>query len=523
MNVTLGESAGNTQNTFNNIETDNIAASAAGVGILEDKSAAGDSNLNNWYNVSVFFKNAPGIRMVRADNEHFYGIKYFRASGGTAPCAVDFGQSYAYSLSTADVTIQNIAGSAGSGTAYPFCAIGTGGTDGVSNTDTTYSSATGDFSLADVAQGITGTNIAGGTTVATYVDPQHITLSQATTGTGTGLAYTVTGRTASLRNSVYGIDISNGEGMPPLVGTGATVSYGTTGGRLAPGGALLRPIMTDVWTDTATAESRAAGYSAQSWSAYLYNLSQNHLILDDGTTRWLITEDSSHNLKFAVVGGVTGAVFGSTTGGTMALDGATMPTVKGTIALPGATSGTINLQAPAVASGTLTLPAGTSDLSATGVPNGVVQQGSAGAPLTVAALTAGQTVSQIPVTWGNGQFTQSGGGTDYYCGAQGGSLLSTFNNCESPWPITGHFKTLYAQLSAAPGGVQTVVLTLEVGAYGAPSDTALTCTITGAAQSCNLTGQNVAITAGQIAACKVVFSATATSASVGCSLEFDTP
>jgi len=59
------------------------------------------------------------------------------------------------------------------------------------------------------------------------------------------------------------------------------------------------------------------------------------------------------------------------------------------IALVGATSGSITLQAPAVAgTNTITFPAGTTNFSSTGGANQIVKQTSAGGAFTVATLTA---------------------------------------------------------------------------------------------------------------------------------------
>ena len=67
---------------------------------------------------------------------------------------------------------------------------------------------------------------------------------------------------------------------------------------------------------------------------------------------------------------------------------ASFPTAGGGITLYGATSGTITVKTPAVAgTRTLTLPAGTTDFSATGGANQVVQQAGAGAAFTVGQLT----------------------------------------------------------------------------------------------------------------------------------------
>lgn len=63
--------------------------------------------------------------------------------------------------------------------------------NGVSNSTATYTSATAAFGAWDVGAGITGTNIAAGTTIAAVLNATTITLSQAATGTGSGLSFTI--------------------------------------------------------------------------------------------------------------------------------------------------------------------------------------------------------------------------------------------------------------------------------------------------------------------------------------------
>jgi hypothetical protein len=105
----------------------------------------------------------------------------------------------------------------------------------------------------------------------------------------------------------------------------------------------------------------------------------------------------SSNVSIACADLSNGATGCSTATGT---SGATIPLLNGTntwsgvqsfnsgdVALRGATSGTITLNAAAVAgSNTLTLPAGTTDFSATGGASQVVQQTSSGGALTVGRL-----------------------------------------------------------------------------------------------------------------------------------------
>jgi hypothetical protein len=59
---------------------------------------------------------------------------------------------------------------------------------------------------------------------------------------------------------------------------------------------------------------------------------------------------------------------------------------KNTFLLAGSTSGTLTINAAAVASGTITLPSGTIDVSGTGGAHQVVQQSAAGGPFTVGQL-----------------------------------------------------------------------------------------------------------------------------------------
>lgn len=75
--------------------------------------------------------------------------------------------------------------------------------DGVSATDNTWSSVTAIFVAGDVGKVITGINIPLGTTIATRIDASHITLSQATTGTGTARNFTIVSRGITTGESVY--------------------------------------------------------------------------------------------------------------------------------------------------------------------------------------------------------------------------------------------------------------------------------------------------------------------------------
>lgn len=63
-------------------------------------------------------------------------------------------------------------------------------TDGVTNTDTSLSSATGGF-LGMAGRAVSGTGIPNGTTISTVTDDNNVVLSAATTATATGVTVTV--------------------------------------------------------------------------------------------------------------------------------------------------------------------------------------------------------------------------------------------------------------------------------------------------------------------------------------------
>lgn len=74
-------------------------------------------------------------------------------------------------------------------------------TDGVTNGTTTFTCGSaitsGNFTKADIGKTITGTNIPAGTTITAVSNINSVTLSQAATGSGTNLSYSVVGRTVN--------------------------------------------------------------------------------------------------------------------------------------------------------------------------------------------------------------------------------------------------------------------------------------------------------------------------------------
>lgn len=66
--------------------------------------------------------------------------------------------------------------------------------DGVSATNTSWTSATAAFVAGDVGKSITGTNIPASTTILSVTNGTTIVLSQATTGTGGSLTFVIVNR-----------------------------------------------------------------------------------------------------------------------------------------------------------------------------------------------------------------------------------------------------------------------------------------------------------------------------------------
>lgn len=82
-------------------------------------------------------------------------------------------------------------------------------TDGVTNTDNTLHSATAAFTTADVGRGVSGSGIFAGSTIATYVGPEDVTLSHVTTATATGVSITLAAMTGQERTvGVSAIDVN---------------------------------------------------------------------------------------------------------------------------------------------------------------------------------------------------------------------------------------------------------------------------------------------------------------------------
>jgi hypothetical protein len=124
------------------------------------------------------------------------------------------------------------------------------------------------------------------------------------------------------------------------------------------------------------------------------------------------------------------------------------------IALGGATSGSITLQAPAVAgTNTITFPAGTTNFSSTGGANEVVKQTTANGPFTVATLTASDMAALLSSanSWSALQTFSSGLSSTSF------SAVNLLNNNTAP-TVSG-----FCTSPSVPNNNGTAAFTINVG------------------------------------------------------------
>jgi hypothetical protein len=125
---------------------------------------------------------------------------------------------------------------------------------------------------------------------------------------------------------------------------------------------------------------------------------------------------------------------------------------------------------------------------------------------------------QSPIGFGTlGTITQ---GTTLFMGIGTGNVSATENDVETPF--NAHtLQNIQCSVSAAPAGSDTIITTLGVGTCGAALTytTKPTCTITGAATTCNSSANTAAPTAGQCVAAKAVSSATAATSIESCTID----
>lgn len=105
--------------------------------------------------------------------------------------------------------------------------------DGVTNTDTSFSSATAAFGADDVGKPISGTNIASGTTIASVTSATAVVLSQASTGTGTGQATVIGIALASASYTSGLVPVTFRHGSVTIGGSAVKVKAATLTGAVA--------------------------------------------------------------------------------------------------------------------------------------------------------------------------------------------------------------------------------------------------------------------------------------------------
>lgn len=165
--------------------------------------------------------------------------------------------------------------------------------------------------------------------------------------------------------------------------------------------------------------------------------------------------------------------------------------------------------------GALGTPSSGTLTSATGLPISTGVSGLGTGNTTALAInvgTAGAFVTAAPA------FGQAVGPTTInatnYAGVSNNSIVSQ-TYVWFPILTARTFTKMIFKLQNAPGGVQTQVITLQKDG----ADTAMTCTITGAADNCSDAAHSAAYGGGQMVNFKVVSSATATATAVSWSLE----
>lgn len=156
------------------------------------------------------------------------------------------------------------------------------------------------------------------------------------------------------------------------------------------------------------------------------------------------------------------------------------------------------------------LPSGTGDVVSTDA-----SQSLSGKTLVSPVISTGWTLAANLVVYDriHGAIAGALGAATVYLGGIGVSAGST----EYPLSIVrrpGTVRTLYCYLATAPGGSDTAVFTVRKNA----SDQALTCTITGSAQTCNDTSNTFTVVAGDRLSVKAVSSA-GTAAGAACTFE----
>lgn len=142
------------------------------------------------------------------------------------------------------------------------------------------------------------------------------------------------------------------------------------------------------------------------------------------------------------------------------------------------------------------------DLSAGTVPAARMPALTGGCTSTVGTVALSCT-SNIVLSFSSSPFAGLTGGSTIFAGTAGANATEAL--VSSPVPVAMTIDKLYASYNTAPVGAQTYIATMRKNGV----DTTLTCTVTGAATSCNDTTHSFTVIAGDLVDAKIVASATA--------------
>ena len=160
--------------------------------------------------------------------------------------------------------------------------------------------------------------------------------------------------------------------------------------------------------------------------------------------------------------------------------------------------------------GALALGSGTPPTGALGSLYGVAADSThACVDLFVAGANAGCSLTAAPI----GTYESVNGGSTQYIFLTNAIGASSLTNFGLPAPLVAPIKSLYVQLSAAPGSGDTMIITLMDGATAE----SLTCTVSGAsATTCNDTTHSFTPALGDLLTWRAVStSGSAISAQIG--------
>src|SRR5439155_7945574 len=119
----------------------------------------------------------------------------------------------------------------------------------------------------------------------------------------------------------------------------------------------------------------------------------------------------------------------------------------------------------------------------------------------VVKVTASAT-NQTPWTWGGSNSHQEAAGQTWYLLPHFAGVFAGEGNAACPCPTGGALSALYVDCEVAPGGSETITVTLRVNG----ADSALTAQVSGSGKTAHDLSHSVTINAGDRVCWKVVAS-----------------